>query len=535
MNRVEWLNEVVVECDGFIILEPFRQDEDCFRGSIQMNASTKESILLDVEIPISYPLLDLGKKCCRFISKNVTGYKHINEDNTICLDIPKCTDFEERFRMELAGLKEWRDTYYLANTEDERYEYPIVPTQNGLSFLFTDVQRIFKKEDSGQVKGVVLADKSKIFNTPIFTTYLTQIGDVRIPWSLQLRRGNEDKCLGLYYFMEVEPIEKGNIICKSWKVLEKYISHSFREKLFKELKNPKSTLNFLFLGYRIRQTDEIHWLGLKIDKNQGFIKALPYARNCFHYYFQDIRIEWCKTQNASYERFFGRGAVSQYLKSKKILILGVGAIGSSVAKILTRSGILNLTLHDFDSVEIGNICRAEFNLEELQLPKMVAVLMDLYKISPFVNVDLIEFKDSKRLDVPYRGRTLDILNKFDIIFNCTSDDELIYILDELKPNSQIINLSITDKAKELMCFVGNNVREQLESFITPLSSTPHVFYEGTGCWSSTFEASFFDINAMVHLSIKNINSRFEKQQDLRSFIVKTVNQNGYENLIINGI
>lgn len=86
-----------------------------------------------------------------------------------------------------------------------------------------------------------------------------------------------------------------------------------------------------------------------------------------------------------------------------------------------------------------------------------------------------------------------------------------------------------------MCFVGNNVREQLENFIAPLPSTPHIFYEGTGCWSSTFEASFFDINAMLHLAIKNINSRFEKQQDLRSFIVKTVFQNGYENLIINGI
>ena len=534
MNRVEWLNEFVADCDGFIILEPFRQDEDCFRGSIQMNASTKESIFLDVEIPISYPLLNLGKKCCRFISKNVTGYKHINEDNTICLDIPKCTNFEERFSMELTGLKKWRDTYYLENSEDERYEYSIVPTQNGRSFLFTDVERIFKKEDNGQVKGILLSDKTKRFDVPIVMSYLTQIGDARFSWSRQ-RNSNEEQYLGLYYFMEIEPLEKGNIICKSWKALEKYISHSFREKLFKEIKNPKSNLNFLFLGYRIRQTKEIHWLALKIDKNQDFIKALPYARNCFYYHFQEIRIDWCNTHNASYERFFGRGAISKYLKNKQILILGVGAIGSSLAKILTRSGVLNLTLSDFDFVEIGNICRAEFNLEEIQLPKMIAALIDLHKISPFVNVNLIEFKDSKRLDEPTRSRTLEILNKFDIIFNCTSDDELIYVLDELKPNSQIINLSITNKAKELMCFVGNNVREQLENFITPLPSTPHIFYEGTGCWSSTFEASFFDINAMLHLAIKNINSRFEKQQDLRSFIVKTVNQNGYENLIINGI
>lgn len=535
MNRVEWLNEFVADCDELIILEPFRQDEDCFRGSIQMNASTKESILLDVEIPLSYPLLDLGKKCCRFISKNVTGYKHINEDNTICLDIPKCTNFEERFSMELTGLKKWRDTYYLENKEDERYEYPIVPSQNGLSLLFTDIERTFKKDENGQVKGILLSDKTKMFNTPISTTYLTQIGDARISWSRQLKYRYEEQYLGLYYFMEVEPIEKGNIICKSWKALEKYISLSFREKLFKELKNFKSNLNYLFLGYRIRQTNETHWLALKIDKNQDFIKALPYARNCFYYHFQEINIDWCRTHNASYERFFGRGAISQYLKSKKILILGVGAIGSSLAKILTRSGILDLTLSDFDFVEMGNICRAEFNLEEIQLPKMIATLMDLHKISPFVNVDLIELKDSKRLDEPTRSKTLEILNKFDVIFNCTSDDELIYVLDKLKPNSQIINLSITDKAKELMCFVGSNVREQLENFITPLPSTPHIFYEGTGCWSSTFEASFFDINAMLHLAIKNINSRFEKQQDLRSFIVKTVNQNGYENLIINGI
>jgi hypothetical protein len=51
------------------------------------------------------------------------------------------------------------------------------------------------------------------------------------------------------------------------------------------------------------------------------------------------------------------------------------------------------------------------------------------------------------------------------------------------------------------------------------------FYEGTGCWNSTFEASYFDINAMLNLAVKNINGWLENGRPLHSFVIKSEEQN----------
>ena len=46
------------------------------------------------------------------------------------------------------------------------------------------------------------------------------------------------------------------------------------------------------------------------------------------------------------------------LKSKKIIVFGVGGVGGYVCEFLVRSGIENLTIVDFDV--IGNFCLLKF-------------------------------------------------------------------------------------------------------------------------------------------------------------------------------
>ena len=45
------------------------------------------------------------------------------------------------------------------------------------------------------------------------------------------------------------------------------------------------------------------------------------------------------------------------LKSKKILIVGLGGVGGFATEALARSGIGNITLVDYDTVDITNLNR----------------------------------------------------------------------------------------------------------------------------------------------------------------------------------
>lgn len=533
MDKVDWLNSFIGKQKDFKVTQPFILIDDKYRGAITLDGSPKESLSFVVEIPISYPLIENGKKCCCFIIKNDIDSKHINEDKSICLIIPTCFNFEYRFELELNALREWRDNYYLDNFEEEKYDYPIAPNQRNISFLFTDLEKTFKRHEYGIVEGIVVNNHANVFGKELdaATVLITKFGDAECDWSKAYSQGKQ---LGYYYFIEDEPIAKKGILQAYWKGLEVYLQNNFKELLFNNFTKAKSNLNFLFLGYKIRNTQEIHWLAIKIKGLKPFIKKSFYVRNAYIFMFENDTIEWHKTQNISYNRYFGRGAISTYLKSKKILILGVGAIGSSLAKILTRTGALDITLSDYDTVEVGNLCRGEFSLLDVGMPKIHAIQRELRSISPYVNVDITYLNSLKNFDATTLTKNLTQLNEFDFIFNCTADDELIYAIDQLKPRSTIINLSVTNKANELLCFTGKDIIEQLNYFNPSINTNTHKFYEGTGCWSWTFQASYFDINAMLHLAIKNINKRLNNQEPLRSFIVKAT-QDGYENLTVNAI
>lgn len=63
------------------------------------------------------------------------------------------------------------------------------------------------------------------------------------------------------------------------------------------------------------------------------------------------------------------------LQNSHVLIVGVGALGSSSAEMLTRSGVGEITLIDRDYVEISNLQRQHlFNEEDVanQIPKAIA-------------------------------------------------------------------------------------------------------------------------------------------------------------------
>ena len=57
-----------------------------------------------------------------------------------------------------------------------------------------------------------------------------------------------------------------------------------------------------------------------------------------------MKLEWIISENWNQQEILQRGKLNDLLLRKKILLLGAGCIGASVAEILVRAGLYNLTI-----------------------------------------------------------------------------------------------------------------------------------------------------------------------------------------------
>lgn len=518
-ERLQLLNDFWSKQGEIELISSFQTIDDSFCGEIKLISPPKEDLIFEAKIPISYPFSN-DTMSIRFCCKNKKGYKHMNADNSICIIVPKNVDFIARLKDEVILLKEWRDKYYIQELNDGRYEYPIVKESYNDTFLFTDTQKKFIPLSHGMFYA---CPKNYIHrNSGVF--FVQRFDNTYCQWNDWLK-SEVNVFGGLYFFINREPVTgNGRIAIENWEELEGLISQQGKEFLYKiktlDAKNKPSS-GFILLGYPIPNSEEIHWLALKIETKNIPIKGRRIGPRNYIYEFYSSEIKWCKTHNISYNRFFGRGALNSSFADKKILIVGCGAIGSSLAKILVRGGAKNIALCDIENVEPGNICRSEFILNDISVPKSIALVEALTKISPFVNIQ-IENTIDKSLFAPHIESSKKNLEKYDLIFDCTSDMELLYVLDQLNLNTEVFNMSLSNKANELVCVAkSKNMAKEKSQLFSKLSvKEEKLFYEGTGCWSPTFEASYYDINCLLNLVVKNINLRFERKIAFNSFIIK---------------
>jgi molybdopterin/thiamine biosynthesis adenylyltransferase len=71
-----------------------------------------------------------------------------------------------------------------------------------------------------------------------------------------------------------------------------------------------------------------------------------------------------------------------------IHIIGVGAIGSTVAEMLARTGVPRLYLYDFDEVSPHNITNQMFFADQIKKPKLEAIAETLQRINPDIELKL---------------------------------------------------------------------------------------------------------------------------------------------------
>lgn len=251
---------------------------------------------------------------------------------------------------------------------------------------------------------------------------------------------------------------------------------------------------------------------------------------------QDIPLKTSIAKRIKYDEFYGRGCLATEFTNKKILLIGLGAIGSFLAETLVRGGIRNITLSDGDYVEAGNLCRASFEMNSIGDSKASALADKLQRISPFCVIKeegkwdgnglfLWEYKHGEfygNVNYDSQEKFLKRIEKYDLIIDCTASNELLHFLSyAVKKPTQLISVCITNHAKDCL-FLSNtngNVFEQRKHILAKIEQDTDNFYvAGTGCYAPTFLATASDMLPFTNLIVRKINKSLASSMPITSTV-----------------
>ncbi|MBQ8472374.1 MAG: tRNA threonylcarbamoyladenosine dehydratase [Bacilli bacterium] len=124
------------------------------------------------------------------------------------------------------------------------------------------------------------------------------------------------------------------------------------------------------------------------------------------------------------------------IKNLNILVIGVGGVGGYAVESLVRSGVNNITIVDYDTIDITNINRQIIALHSTIGKKKIDVLKTrILDINPNCNV--------KIFDIFYEEATKDKINllEYDYIVDCCDSlkSKELLIREAIKNNIKIIS------------------------------------------------------------------------------------------------
>ena len=100
--------------------------------------------------------------------------------------------------------------------------------------------------------------------------------------------------------------------------------------------------------------------------------------------------------------------LQEKIASKTVAVCGLGGLGSNIAIALARAGIGKLILIDFDRVDITNLHRQQYKVNQIGMRKTEALRCNLKEINPYLETKL----HTTRLD---ESNAMDMLSDADII------------------------------------------------------------------------------------------------------------------------
>lgn len=147
----------------------------------------------------------------------------------------------------------------------------------------------------------------------------------------------------------------------------------------------------------------------------------------------------------------------ELLKRKNVLVLGLGGVGSSVVNALVRTGIFNITIVDYDKVDITNINRQiEAFHSTIGINKTDALKQIILDINPNCKVKIInELINKSNISLLFEDR-------YDFIVDCC---------DTIETKKMVIKTCLTNKISFISSMGTANKLDASKLEITTLDKT----------------------------------------------------------------
>lgn len=540
MMTADKIKELIATVDGVSLVGEFSIDKaGSLIGRIAVATGVgSDRLVWDVVISQTYPFKAMGREPIQFFNKSLLDYPHIMQRGNLCMHPAEFEDAESQFVNDLEQLKEWVDRYYVIGEKDAHYEHLVVNhfliRDAYYTYCFAETEGDIVDGDFGIVHYAALKNGQK--NDSSVSNYIVQqfvsykqVKKKEMPCKISLFYRKLRSFDGVYCLLNNVPSVHNKFIVEDYVAIKGLFSQSQKNYIHSFVEAHKGKYDFfpLFCGYRI-PGGNVHWQAMMVFMDDLPIVPIRVGTGKNRLWFTDFKqgaIQWAETEDISYKYFFGRGAMPEDLANRKMLIMGVGAIGSIVAETLTRCGVKNLTLYDIDVKEPGNVCRSAYPFCTGISEKTLDLELLLTQISPHVNCVCLK----SEFDLAIKGYAAanedktalaNLFDAFDVIFDCTTDNQLMRVMDATGTKAQVVNLSITNHAQDLICAFSPNVTETVLSVYSLLRRDAESdMYNPTGCWNPTFKASYNDIESKVQFAMRHIIRMLSNEEPRSNFYI----------------
>ncbi|WP_419685521.1 ThiF family adenylyltransferase [Serratia marcescens] len=260
----------------------------------------------------------------------------------------------------------------------------------------------------------------------------------------------------------------------------------------------------------------IHWLALRLaglsntmTKRPGF---RPTERNRRTWDreqpLSQEPIRWVRTQNWAADQLRTRGEAANDIRSKKVLIIGAGSLGSMIAENLMRIGVVSQGILDADLLQTGNLSRHALTMTSVGHNKAAALAEHLNRILPDASARSFSFAFPPESEVAKNS-----LRQYDVIIDCTGDDGVLKSLAAFDWQSEkiFISLAMTWRAEGLFAFAASettfpvtDASSRFDASASPEIDMDEARIEGIGCWHPVFPARADDVQLWAAVGTKFI-------------------------------
>jgi len=248
------------------------------------------------------------------------------------------------------------------------------------------------------------------------------------------------------------------------------------------------------------------------------------------YNHDENKFSFCNTQYVNKEEHFRRIPDLYQLDSKKVLIAGLGSLGSAVAIELGKSGVGSFVLADRDTLDAGNLVRHTGTMDYIGMRKSKVLEEQILSHYPFAKIERVDGiigHDVEMMDVIYEKASA-----VDLLLNLTAEENVIHSFNRLSLELCVpvihawisngawggrVIRTIPGKTGCYHCFLAKENAQ--------LSSSPEGEIYPRGCGFPTFSGASFDIYSVATQTARfAVQTLLDKEVDFDQIIVQNYPQ-----------